>query len=596
MADAFLTRQRIETAALIGVLATAAFLRMFRLEDNGFGTPYYAAGVKSQLEGFWLFFYNTFDPAGFVSLDKPPLAFWIQGLFAWVLGFNGWSIHLPQALAGVASVALLNLLVRASFGVSAGLISALLLAITPVAVAVDRSNNTDSWLVLFLLLAAGAARRGRGLSLVASMALLGLAFNVKMLAALVCGPALFAGWLLATRLYWRAQFGWAAAAGITLVAVSLAWALAYDLTPKQSRPYAGSTTGNSMLELIVVHNGLERFVRDRPARPATAPVADPTPGFELFDAVPVGPLRLADPILAGQFSWLLPLALCGLALVRRRDKGHASLVLWGLWAFAYVVVFSLAGGIFHLYYLSALAPPLAALAGIGCVQLWRRGPAYLAGGLAAAAVWQAYLVGASLGWDSAWMGAPLAALLASVVVLWRDKRPPAALPGLALLIVPFAWALSTVFSPGNLTLPSSSLPRWLGIDDGRGPILSRNYRSLSDDPKLYDFLLAHRGDARFLVATATAPLAAPIILATGQKVMALGGYSGGDPILSVEAFADRVRRGEVRYVLLGSQPRQSAVGSWVRAKGSRVDESLWRSRQPQGRRTIQLYELNADAI
>lgn len=596
MADAFLTRQRIETAALIGVLATAAFLRLFWLEDNGFGTTYYAAGVKSQLEGLRLFFYNAFDPAGFVSLDKPPLAFWIQGLFAWMLGFNGWTIHLPQALAGVASVALLNLLVRRSFGVSAGLISAFLLAVTPVAVAVDRSNNTDSWLILFLLLAAGAARRGRGLSLVAAMALLGLAFNVKMLAALVCGPALFAGWLLATRLEWREQFAWAAAAGVTLVLVSLSWAIAFDLTPKPSRPYAGSTTGNSMLELIVVHNGLERFVRDRPPRPATAPIADPMAGLELFDAVPVGPLRLANPMLAGQFAWLLPLAICGLILVRRRDKGHAPLMLWGLWALAYVVVFSLAGGIFHLYYLSALAPALAALAGIGCVQLWRRGPAYLAGGLAATALWQAYIVGASLGWDSAWMAAPLAALLASVVVLWRDKRPPAAIPGFILLILPFAWALSAVFSPGNLTLPSSSLPRWLGIDDGRGPILSRNYRSLADDPKLHDFLLAHRGTARFLVATPTAPLAAPIILATGQKVMALGGFSGGDPILSVEAFADLVRRGDVRYVLLANQPRQGAIGGWVRAKGSRVDESLWQSRPPQGRRAIQLYEVRADAI
>ena len=593
MAEPFLTRQRIETAALIGVLAIAALLRLWRLEDNGFGTTYYAAGVQSQLQGFWLFFYNAFDPAGFVSLDKPPLAFWIQTLFASVLGFSGWTIHLPQALAGVASVALLNVLVRRSFGVSAGLISAFLLAITPIAVAVDRSNNTDSWLVLFLLLATGAALRGRGLSLVAAMALLGLAFNVKMLAALVCSPALFAGWLLASPLYWSRQFAWAVAAGAALVAVSLSWAIAFDLTPQASRPYAGSTTGNSMLELIVVHNGLERFVRDRPARPMTVPTPAPAAAqdMELFDAVPVGPLRLAHPMLAGQFAWLLPLALCGLALVRRRDRGHASLVLWGLWAFAYAVVFSLAGGIFHLYYLSALAPALAALAGIGCVQLWRRGPAYLSASLAAAALWQAYLVGASLGWDSGWMAPPLLALMTSVVVLWREKRPPAAIPGVFLLVLPYVWALSAVSSPGNLTLPSASLPRWLGHDDGRGPILSRNYRLLSDDPKLHDFLLAHRGTARFLAAAPTAPLAAPIILGTGQPVMALGGYSGRDPILSVEAFADTVKRGGVRYALLGGQSRQSAIGRWVQANGTRVDEALWQSRLPQGRRTLQLYEL-----
>ena len=92
-------RRRIEYACLAAVLLLAAFLRLWRLEDNGFGTAYYAAGVRSLLQGGALFFYNSFDPAGFVSLDKPPLAFWIQAAFARLLGFSGWAIHLPQALA-----------------------------------------------------------------------------------------------------------------------------------------------------------------------------------------------------------------------------------------------------------------------------------------------------------------------------------------------------------------------------------------------------------------------------------------------------------------------------------------------------------------
>src|SRR6266481_3710494 len=151
------TRRRIEYACLAAVLLLAAFLRLWRLEDNGFGTAYYAAGVRSLLQGGALFFCNSFDPAGFVSLHKPPLAFWIQAGFARLLGFSGWAIHLPQALAGVGSVAILYRLVRKPFGAAAGLIAALLLAITPVMVAIDRSNNTDSWLGFFLLLAAWAA-------------------------------------------------------------------------------------------------------------------------------------------------------------------------------------------------------------------------------------------------------------------------------------------------------------------------------------------------------------------------------------------------------------------------------------------------------
>jgi 4-amino-4-deoxy-L-arabinose transferase-like glycosyltransferase len=589
-------RRWIEYACLAVVLLLAAFLRLWRLEDNGFGTAYYAAGVRSLLQGGTLFFYNAFDPAGFVSLDKPPLAFWIQAAFASVLGFSGWTIHLPQALAGIGSVAILYRLVRKPFGAAAGLIAALLLAITPVMVAIDRSNNTDSWLVLFLLLAAWAALRGRGLALLIAMALLGVAFNVKMLAALVCGPALLLGWLVASGgLDWKRRLAWMSGAGATLAVVALSWSIAFDLTPKDARPYAGSTTGNSMLELVVVHNGLERFVRNRPDRPVQAPVQQATAPqrFELFDSVPVGPLRLAQPTLASQFAWFLPLAVLGLVLVRRRERGWASLSLWGAWALTYGIVYSAAGGIFHLYYLSTLAPPFAALAGIGAVQLWRRGPRWLAAGLVAVALWQGYVVAAgALSWETPWMAAPIAALLAAAATLWRDKRPPALAGSMALLVLPFAWALSPIFSAGSLTLPSASLPRWLGVNDGRGPVLSRNWSALSEDPKLVEFLIANRGQARFLLATANTQLAAPIIISTGQPVMAMGGFSGRDPILTVEALAELARRGEVRYVLLGGRAREASdLVRWVWANGKPVDAAEWRSLEFDARRPISLYEL-----
>src|SRR3981189_1393089 len=117
-------RRRLEGAALAIVLLMAAVLRLWRLQDKRVRTADSAAGVRSMLQGGWLFFYNAFDPAGFVSLDKPPLAFWIQTIFARVLGYDGWTIHLPQALAGVASVAILYRLIRRSFGAAAGTIAA----------------------------------------------------------------------------------------------------------------------------------------------------------------------------------------------------------------------------------------------------------------------------------------------------------------------------------------------------------------------------------------------------------------------------------------------------------------------------------------
>ncbi|OFX06462.1 MAG: hypothetical protein A3D94_10005 [Alphaproteobacteria bacterium RIFCSPHIGHO2_12_FULL_66_14] len=258
---------------------------------------------------------------------------------------------------------------------------------------------------------------------------------------------------------------------------------------------------------------------------------------------------------------------------------------------AYGIVYSAAGGIFHIYYLATLAPPLAALAGIGCYELWRRGPAYLALGLAVTALWQGYITGATLGWTASWIGFPGVALLAAAAAWWRAKRPPAIIGGIALLVLPVAWALSPVFSPGNLTLPSASLPRWLGIDDGRGPILSRHFRSLTDDPKLLGYLQAQRGSARFLAATPTALLAAPIIIRTGEAALAFGGYLGNDPVMSVEAFAGRVRRGEVRFAILGTVHRPADFDAWVRAHGMPVDPALWRSLPPEPRRRIALYDL-----
>jgi len=341
-----------------------------------------------------------------------------------------------------------------------------------------------------------------------------------------------------------------------------------------------------MLELIVMHNGLDRFVR---TTPAPAPTPAQTTRFVAYDAVPLGPLRLATPSLAMQFAWTLPLAVLGAVFAWRRRR--AQVALWSIWALAYGNVYSLAGGIFHAYYLATLGPPLAALAGIGCFELWRRGSTHLAIGLGAAALWQAYIAGASLGWTSIWVGFPAVALLAAGAAQWRAKRPPAVIGGTALLVLPALWAMSAVFARGNLTLPSASLPRWLGIDDGRGPILSRDWKALTDDPKLQAFLQEHRGNARFLLAAPNALLAAPVIIGTGQPVMAFGGFFGNDPVMSVDAFAKAVERGEVRFVVLATNRRTRDFERWVRAHGTIVDPSRWRSLPPESRRAIVLYDL-----
>jgi 4-amino-4-deoxy-L-arabinose transferase-like glycosyltransferase len=82
--------------ALALVLALAAALRLWRLDQNGFDNEYYAAAVRSMMGDWHTFFNNSFDPAGFVSVDKPPLALWIQVATAKVLGFSSLAVLLPQ--------------------------------------------------------------------------------------------------------------------------------------------------------------------------------------------------------------------------------------------------------------------------------------------------------------------------------------------------------------------------------------------------------------------------------------------------------------------------------------------------------------------
>jgi len=310
------------------VAAVAVLARTWQLSQNDFGRQYYAAGVRSMLDSWHNFLFNAFDPAGFVSIDKPPVAIWLQVASAKLLGFSALSILLAQVIAGLAAITVVYVLVQKYWGRTAASVAALSLALSPVNVAVDRSNNTESCLILVLLAGAWlgmrAAETGRLATLCAAMAAIGIGFNVKMGAALVLAPVLALTFSLArpgAPVTWH--LGRQTIAGIVLVAVALSWAIFFDLTPVRDRPYAGSTRHNSMLELALVHNGAARFVAmSTPAAnpaisspsgekvPATTEVRQPV----MTDDSPTGPLRLFRPRAAAQFAWLLPLALVGLIL------------------------------------------------------------------------------------------------------------------------------------------------------------------------------------------------------------------------------------------------------------------------------------------
>jgi 4-amino-4-deoxy-L-arabinose transferase-like glycosyltransferase len=624
---------------IAAVLVLALTLRLWRLDRNGYGTEYYAAGVRSMLESWHNFLFNAFDPAGFVSVDKPPVALWIQAASARLLGFSGFSLILPQVLEGVGSILILYHLVRRRFGDRAGLLAALFLAMTPISVAVDRTNNTDGCLVFVLLLSGWAmslaVERGSGRWLAAALTLVGVGFNVKMLAACVVLPGFAAVYLYGAPITLGRRILHLAGAGVIFAGIALSWCVAYDLAAPDTRPYVDSTTDNSMLELAIGHNGVQRFVPRmfRAGRAAASPAAgsaaaDPAGAtaaqanqrraagalgeFFRVDNPPIGPLRLFDRHLAGQMLWLLPLGLVGFAVTLRRAglrrplrPEAASLLLWGGWALTYSIVFSVAGGIFHAYYLVTMAPPMAALAGVGVVELRRRGGRaawLLPVTLTLTAAWQVYLEAPYLGgWDwRVWLFCALiggtslgvaALAAASGLRLTETARHRAGGAGLAialvaLLVTPTAWALSTVIGRGAVSAPSASLAL-LAPDGELAELRPRNLGGSEPPPaKLLDFLTTHQQETTYLAATPNARLAAPLIIATGQPVMAMGGFLGTDPILTPELLAGLVAGKRLRYVLLndpdtldrafGAQAVQKPLTDWIRANGRPVDPIEWR--------------------
>ncbi len=364
--------------ALAAVLILSAFLNLYGLTSGGYSNNYYSAGVKNMLTSWSNFFFVSFD-AGFVSVDKPPLGLWIQAASAWLFGFSGLSLLLPQAVAGVLSVALVYHLVHRTFGPVAGLLSALVLAVTPTIVATSRNNTMDMLVVLFVVLAAwafvAAAERGSLSLLLLGAALVGLGFNTKTLQAFLILPVFYLLYLLAARASWRRRFVHLAAATVMLLAVSLSWAVVVDLTPSDQRPYVGGSEGDSALDLAFGYNGLERLLgrSDGPGGPPPgggggkagdekaaekspdakggdgggAPKGEPGggpggggpggggPGGVGENGEP-GPLRMLNQQNAGQIGWLLPLAVVGLVAAgwQRRprlplDRRHAALVMWG---------------------------------------------------------------------------------------------------------------------------------------------------------------------------------------------------------------------------------------------------------------------------
>jgi 4-amino-4-deoxy-L-arabinose transferase-like glycosyltransferase len=258
------TRTKLLTAiALTLIIGLGAFLRLYELGAHSIGNTYYAATVKSMLTSWSNFFFGAFEPGGSVTVDKPPLGFWVQSVSAALLGVNGFSLALPNALAGIGSIALVYYLVKEQFNRGAGLVAALTLAVVPVTISTERNNTIDGLLVFVLLLAVWAVwksvQSGKFRYLLLGAFIVGLGFNIKMLQAYMIIPAIYALYFFGAKEGWWTKIWHLGVSTLLLVAVSLSWAIAVDLVPEENRPFIGSSEDNTVMELIIGHNGLSRL-------------------------------------------------------------------------------------------------------------------------------------------------------------------------------------------------------------------------------------------------------------------------------------------------------------------------------------------------
>jgi 4-amino-4-deoxy-L-arabinose transferase-like glycosyltransferase len=600
----------------IAVLTTVLYT--WDLSSVGMGNSYYAAAVKAMSVSWKAFFFGSIDPGNFITVDKPPAALWVQALSARVFGFGSWSMLLPEALAGVASVLILHHLVRRWAGDTAAHLSALAFALTPVALMMFRYNNPDAFLTFLGLAAAwavwSALETGRTRPLLLAGAISGLAFQAKMLQAFLVLPAFGLVYLVAGPPKLGRRVVQLALAGLTLLLSAGWWVAIVALWPASSRPFIGSTSDNSILSLVFGYNGLARlFGRTGPGGGAGAPAGGG--GGTGFGGA-AGWFRLFNSANGGQVAWLLPMALAGLLAglwatrrAARTDLGRAGWLLWGGWALVCYLVFSKAKGIYHPYYTIQLAPAAAALAGAGGVALWKLGrtSAWLRMALPAAVVvtggWAVSLLNRTPTfhpWLRPALFAGVALAAATIWLAWslRNRAVLLVAGGLAaatLLAGPAAYALATVSNAQTGAIVSAGPATGGGGPGGGGLGGAGGPGGGQADAALIRYLEANRGDARYLVAVFGSGSSAPIIIATGEPVITIGGFNGGDPAPTLAQLQSLVARGQVRFVVLGGRGGgqggpggngSSDITTWVTQHGAAVPATAY-----GGTGTSGLYDL-----
>ncbi|WP_110319946.1 glycosyltransferase family 39 protein [Mycolicibacterium moriokaense] len=560
---------------LAGLLAATAVMYLWNLSASGYGNTFYAAAAQAGAQSWSAWFFGSLDAQNFITVDKPPASLWVTGLSVRLFGMNSWSVMAPQALMGVAAVAVLYAAVRRAFadpnhGAAAGLLAGAVLAGTPAAALMFRFNNPDALLVLLLTVAAYCLMRATPSAswqwlLLVGVAM-GFAFLTKMMQGFLVLPGFGLAYLLCAPTSWPKRALHLLGAVGALIAAAGWWVLAVQLTPVSARPYIGGSTDNTVLDLALGYNGINRLLgHHRETNSLGGNWGGST--VPMFGAHS-GLHRLFTGEMANEISWLIVVALFviafGIYLAARRalSRGElCALLMWGTWLVLTGVVFSFMGGMVHPYYTVALAPALAGLVGIGAVWAWRRrsswdGRCALAAMIVLAAGPSALLLHRNA-FGSVWLPWMVAGLAAvsAAAMLW--PRPPvvalvaACVAGLASTA---AVSVATAATPHHGTTPTA-------FRSSKVSGVWTNDEATNSD--LAGLLAATH--TRWSAATNGSQSAAELEIASGTSVMAVGGWSG-DPVPTLQQFIDDIDADKISYyVAAGRGPTAATHGDVIRS-------------------------------
>jgi 4-amino-4-deoxy-L-arabinose transferase-like glycosyltransferase len=621
-----------------GLLVLTAIAYLWGLSKNGYANEYYAAAVQAGSTSWKAWFFGSFDSSSFITVDKTPASLWVMGLSARIFGFNTWSMLVPEALMGVASVGFVYVSVRRWFSANAGLLAGGILALTPVAVLMFRFNNPDALLILLLCAGAWAVTRAIDSTkyaarwMILAGALVGFGFLTKMLQAFLILPAFGIAYLVAGKPVLGKRLVHLVLATVSLIVSAGWWVAIVELLPASARPYIGGSSTNSILELTLGYNGLGRLSGNESGSVGGG-VGNPGWGGA------TGLRRLFGGEFGSQISWLLPAALLSTVVLvvaagkaPRTHKPRAFALLWGGWLVVTGLVFSYMQGIIHPYYMIALAPAIGALIGGAMSVLWRRRAewlprATLAGGALLTAGWSFALLNATPSWHPwlRWVVLITGVLAAGLLMLLPELTLPrtaarraglvaATVLAVSALAGPTAYAASTISTAHTGAIPTAGPAGAGGMGRmGGGPgggfgrmgtppgqtgtgttgpngtgTTGQNGTGTTGQPQgapgggvggflggggtsgvsseLVTLLQEGAKGYTWAAAAVTANGAAPVQIASGEPIMAIGGFNGTDPAPSLAQFKELVAQGKIHYFI------GSGGGGFGGGRGGTSDE------------------------